>query len=456
MLFHSQIFLLLFLPGVLSFYYLFKSDRVSQQWILILFSLVFYGYWEISLVPLLILSVVFNWFFTSFFINKSESFILPFLILVNIIVLVIFKYADFVGESLAFVGGFQHKRWDILLPLGISFFTFQQISYLMDFKRGQVEGYGFREYALYVTFFPQLIAGPVVRHSELIPQFKKIHIPGELPKKVGQGLMFFVIGMVKKIHFGDQLAKIVDVLYQTHDLTFLEAWLAAVGFSMQIYFDFSGYSDMAIGLALLFGFTLPFNFNAPYRATSVIEFWRRWHMTLSHFLKDYLYISLGGNKFGLRRQALALFVTMLLGGLWHGASWTFVVWGGWHGLALSINHAWQKYNFKLPVTFAWLLTFITVVMGFVWFRASDFSSALSMFQHMLTIDSNSFTVRPLKNVKVILLAFAIVLLCPTSQTLVLKFVKPNKWLAVSLGGLATWLIVKMGEDLSNDFIYFQF
>ena len=333
MLFNSQLFLLLFLPLTLIAYYGLSHNRAQREWLLITASLIFYGYWDYRLVPLLVGSIIANWLFALSFRGRSHKAIVTLGVTLNLFIIGVFKYADFFAGSLSWLAGEQHTPWNIILPLGISFFTFQQISYLAGRYKGEAPTYGFREYFLYVCFFPQLIAGPIVRHHQLIYQFADAPKRDGLHERLSRGASLLAIGLVKKIFIADPLFASAGKTA----LSAIDAWAATLAFTFQIYFDFSGYSDMAIGLALMFGLSLPVNFNVPYRATSIREFWRRWHITLSQFLRDYLYIPLGGGRHGMLTQFLALTLTMFLGGLWHGAGWTFVVWGLMHGLALAVH-----------------------------------------------------------------------------------------------------------------------
>ncbi len=358
MLFHSQAFLLLFLPPVLVGFYLL-SGRFRLWWLLVA-SFAFYGYWDIRLLPLLAGSIAVNWALAAMWgrlgaTERGASAPIMAGVAMNLLLLGIFKYADFIAESAAYAGGWVHDPWNIVLPLGISFFTFQQLSYLIDLRRGQAPVYGFRDYALYVAFFPQLIAGPIVRHNELVSQFGRDPWRDGAAERLSRGALLLTFGLAKKVFVADRLARVADPLFQAAHggLSFAESWVAAAAFGLQIYFDFSAYSDMAIGLALMFGFALPENFRSPYRSVSLRDFWQRWHMTLSRFLRDYLYVPLGGSRHGAIRTVAALMSTMLLGGLWHGAAWTFVLWGALHGLGLVVVHLWQRAGFRLP----WLADF---------------------------------------------------------------------------------------------------
>jgi D-alanyl-lipoteichoic acid acyltransferase DltB (MBOAT superfamily) len=308
----------------------------------------------------------------------------------------------------------QRSIGTIILPLGISFITFQKIAFLVDVYRAGDKGYGIVKFGLFVTFFPQLIAGPIVHHAEFIPQIKD-DVRGRLdPLNLTIGLTIFIIGLLKKIVIADTMASYSTPAFTAAEhgvtLTFIEAWGAALGYTLQLYFDFFGYTDMAIGLARMFGFRLPLNFFSPYKAGSIIEFWRRWHMTLSRFLRDYLYVVLGGNRKGHARRFVNLFLTMLIGGIWHGAGWTFVVWGALHGVYLTINHAWRAVTKAAGIElrgYAWhvvahALTFTSVVVAWVFFRAASVDVAIKMLRSMagangfaLPVEMRSFGVRTL-------------------------------------------------------------
>ena len=344
-----------------------------------------------------------------------------------------------------------------MLPLGISFFTFQKISYLVDLRRGDRHVYGLLEFAAFVTFFPQLIAGPLVRHNEIIPQFA---LPPRRPavwENLARGAVLFTIGLTKKAAIADTIAPICDPLFAAagqSSLNLAEAWAAAGAYTLQIYFDFSGYSDMAIGLALMFGLRLPFNFAAPYRATSIRAFWRRWHITLSRFLRDYVYIPLGGNRRGPALQAANVIATMLLGGLWHGAAWTFVAWGGLHGAALAANGAWARAGRRMPAPLGWALTMLFVIGGWVLFRSPDFTTAAGVLGSMAGLHGVGRA--HVDNAAVLGLAVAAVLLLPPSQDLALRRLRATPWLAVPAGVALVFLLLLVGGRVPNEFIYFQF
>ncbi|MFZ3032626.1 MAG: MBOAT family O-acyltransferase [Parvibaculum sp.] len=314
----------------------------------------------------------------------------------NLLLLGYYKYADFFGASIASLFNLPSPFDQILLPLGISFFTFTQIAFLVDTYKGKASEYNYIHYLLFVSYFPHLIAGPILHHKQMMPQFAKAETYRIDAENISVGLTIFAIGLIKKVLIADRLSLIATPIFSAslHDghPAFVEAWAGALAYTLQLYFDFSGYSDMAIGLSRIFNIKLPLNFNSPYKATNIIEFWRRWHITLSTFLRDYLYIPLGGNRKGKRRRYINLFLTMLLGGLWHGAAWTFVAWGALHGVYLIINHGFRAAHQrsgmllgrfqKLGTLAAGILTFLVVVVGWVVFRAENFHSAQVMLTGM--------------------------------------------------------------------------
>ena len=461
MLFNSQGFLLLFLPLALLAYYGVAANRIRREWILVAASFFFYGYWDFRLVPLLAGSILANWFFARLIRGRGSKPVFVAGVALNLAIIGVFKYADFFAGSLAWVAGAEHVPWSIVLPLGISFFTFQQISYLADRYRGEAPEYGFREYVLYISFFPQLIAGPIVRHNELIPQFKASPMRDGFHERLSRGMTLLTIGLAKKVLIADTAARIADPLFEAAGkgaLSIIDAWVGVLAFTFQIYFDFSGYSDMAIGLALMFGFVLPVNFNVPYRADSIREFWRRWHMTLSHFLRDYLYIPLGGGRQGMLIQALALTTTMFLGGLWHGAGWTFVVWGLMHGLGLAVHAWWTRIASKpLPYVPGWVLTMLFVMTGWVLFRASGFGEAVSMLSSMyggngLSLSMSDYGANP----AILGVAAAVAILGPSSQQVALEKNYSQAWVAVVTACMFFGCVVVAGSGIQPEFIYFQF
>ncbi|MBC7799391.1 MAG: MBOAT family protein [Gemmatimonadaceae bacterium] len=456
MLFNTQAFVLAFLPVVLGLFYAAPS-RAGRQGVLVVASLAFYGYWDVRFVPALVALTLANWAVVRWFAWAGDRRILGLGVALNLAVLGGCKYADFVGEGVADLLGLPFTPFGILLPLGVSFFTFQKISYLIDLRRGDRHVYGLLEFFAFVTFFPQLIAGPLVRHNEIIPQFQA-DPRGEVAwENLSRGFALFTIGFAKKVGLADTIALVCDPLFARAATTALsapEAWLAAGSYSLQIYFDFSGYSDMAIGLGLMFGLRLPLNFAAPYRATNIREFWRRWHMTLSRFLRDYLYVPLGGNRGGGFLQARNVVATMLLGGLWHGAAWSFVVWGGLHGLALAVNGAWARAGWRMPAWLGWVMTLGFVVAAWVVFRAPDAATAINVLGGMAGLQGWGATAVPYR--AVLAVAVAAALIGPTSQDAALSWLRPAPWIAVPVGAALVGLLVLSGERAPNEFIYFQF
>ena len=390
MLFNSLEFIFVFLP-VTVFCYFFSAkignDRVAK-FSLVSASFFFYSFWNLPYIALLVLSISTNYLLSLLILNLSNTTkkkqVLILAIALNLTLIGYYKYCDFFLQNINAISGTSLSFQNILLPLGISFFTFQQIAYQVDIFKGKTSGDCFLNYILFVSFFPQLIAGPIVHHKEMMPQFKKVICWN--PHRLFQGLTFFTLGLFKKIIIADNIAIYANTVFDGYaaqsSFSIIETWVGIFAYCFQIYFDFSGYTDMAIGLALIFGIFLPLNFNSPYKACSIIDFWRRWHMTLSRFLRDYLYIPIGGNRKGESARHRNLLITMLIGGLWHGASWNFIIWGGIHGLALSINHIFRKFvclpNNFLFRNLAFGVTFLTVSYAWVFFRASNIDVALNM------------------------------------------------------------------------------
>ncbi|MEM8837119.1 MAG: MBOAT family O-acyltransferase [Pseudomonadota bacterium] len=398
MVFSSLEFIYLFLPPVLLGFLVLRwlGTETGIIWWLIAASLAFYAWWSPIHLVLLMASVSINFALHRIILRTKSATVLAVGIIGNLATLAYFKYADFLIGSLNPVLGTDLAMMDIVLPLAISFFTFQQISFLYDTYRGDIADCGFAKYCLFVVFFPQLIAGPIVLQKDTIPQFRLAIFQSRVFVNLSVGGTLFVIGLFKKIVFADGVAPVANTIFGLADsgeaVPLEAAWIGALAYTLQIYFDFSGYCDMALGLARMFGIRLPINFNSPYKSKSIVEFWRRWHITLSRFLRDYLYIPLGGNKHGKGRRYFNLMATMVLGGLWHGAAWTFVFWGLLHGFYLIVNHAWTAISRDLEelaviprpvrVLFAQCLTMLAVIVAWVFFRAETFGGALSILQGM--------------------------------------------------------------------------
>ena len=392
MLFNSYVFIYFFLPVALAGFYIL-GRRKMYSWAtlyLVAASFFFYGYWDMRYVPLLFASIVFNYLVgRQLEKNLGNKTWLFFGIVVNVLLLGYFKYTDFFLSTVNTVTGVDYFDLPhIVLPLGISFFTFTQTAYLVDAYRGETRNKSFLTYCEFVTIFPHLIAGPIISHRKMIPQFVAKETFSIRYDNFAKGLTLFSMGLFKKVVIADYLAPWVNGAFShAGELSFLEAWIGALAYTFQLYFDFSGYSEMAIGLGLMLNLQFPTNFNSPYKATSIIDFWRRWHMTLGGWVKNYLYIPLGGNRHGELKKMRNLFVSMLIIGLWHGAGWTYVLWGGLHGLCLMINHQWRRLKCNLPESVNWAITFLCVVICWVFFRAENISQAWDMLSTMINVGS---------------------------------------------------------------------
>jgi D-alanyl-lipoteichoic acid acyltransferase DltB (MBOAT superfamily) len=403
MLFNSPVFIFVFLPITVVLYALLnrRQNKLPAKSFMVLASLFFYSYWNPIYLPLILASI-----FVNFAIGRSlarsysdaddvsskgrkVSLVLG--ILFNVGLLAYFKYVDFFIENFNFVFSADAASLNIVLPLAISFFTFQQIAYLADCYKEGARQYSLIDYALFVSFFPQLIAGPIVHHKEMMPQFLAQSGHRVNWDQFAQGLTIFCLGLFKKVFIADTFAIWADAGFDSQStLSFFEAWGASLSYTFQLYYDFSGYTDMAIGAALLFGIRLPVNFNSPYKALDIQDFWRRWHITLSNGLRDYVYIPLGGNRAGEGRMLSNLMLTFLIGGLWHGAGWTFVIWGALHGLALVLHRLWSKAGFVMNRWVAWFITFMFVNLAWVFFRAESVESAFSMLAAMADVSTIQF------------------------------------------------------------------
>jgi alginate O-acetyltransferase complex protein AlgI len=486
MLFNSYAFIFVFLPLALLGFHLIGArshQRLAIAW-LVGMSLVFYSWWNPAYLALLLLSILGNYAFGLALTRHKKKLTLIAGISANIFVLGFFKYTNFFLNNLSTALSVDYQIAPLILPLAISFFTFQQIAYLVDAYQGKAHEYGFLNYCLFVSFFPQLIAGPIVHHKELLPQFSSATLYRLKSLNLAVGLTIFSIGLFKKVVIADEMAiyanPIFDAALTGQTIGFIDGWGAAFAYTFQLYFDFSGYSDMAIGLARMFGISLPVNFFSPYKASNIIEFWRRWHMTLSRFLRDYIYIPIGGNT----RRVTSILFTMLLGGLWHGAGWTFILWGALHGLYLLINHAWQTYNPSQPsCRICWsgrFLTFILITLGWVLFRAQSWDVFIAMLLGMSGMNGYGLPINTpdinWKSVYGILVGLTfIVWTMPNTSQLMSRYQptlkddllpttpiwKPldQKWLYNSTGAYITAVISIVGFSMLSrvsEFLYYQF
>lgn len=393
MLFNSYEFIFLFLPATLVVVYLLTVSlhiRLAVWWIG-LASLLFYGLGEIRFLPILVGSILFNYAAGHVIISskndRQRRLFTAIGVIANLALLAGFKFTGFALESVSVATDIAVPIPAIALPIGISFYTFTQIAYIVDCGRGQKENYRFADYLLFVSFFPHLVAGPILLHKSIIPQLKRHRFGRPGARRLMLAWTFFSIGLFKKVLVADSLSPYVGELFaNAQSLTFIEAWAAAFLYGFQLYYDFSGYSEMAFGLAFLLGVRIPINFNAPYKARSIIDFWRRWHISLSNFLRDYLYIPLGGNRKGIPRRYANLLITMILGGLWHGAGINFIIWGALHGLYLVINHFWRWLRLPMPAMLGWAVTFLAVALAWVPFRAATLADAQAIYAGMLGLN----------------------------------------------------------------------
>jgi alginate O-acetyltransferase complex protein AlgI len=407
MLFNSLAFLFLYAPISIAGFYLLgtHSPRKALIWLGGM-SLVFYSVWYPLHTVILLVSIVAN-FFAGILISRAEpdalfsrKRVMLLAVGLNLLALCYYKYFGFFGNMAASAFNLPVTISAIALPLGISFFTFTQIAYLVDTCEGKVREHDFTRYLLFVTYFPHLVAGPIIHHKDVMTQFAQPATFRFNDVNFSLGCAIFIIGLFKKVAIADNISTLVAPVFDLGEigapLGQATAWAGALAYTAQLYFDFSGYSDMAIGLSMMLNVRLPFNFNSPYKSRSIVEFWRRWHISLSTFLRDYLYIPLGGNRFGNRRRYINMGITMVLGGLWHGASWTFIVWGALHGSYLAINHFWREHLPPSPFFrsrwfsgFGWILTLLAVIVGWAVFRAQTMGGALRMLGAMSGLAASS-------------------------------------------------------------------
>lgn len=483
MLFNSHVFLFAFLPATCLIYFLLNRwvpGRAGLAW-LVAASCFFYAWWDWRYLPLLLGSIVFN-FFAGLTLQRRQGAtgsktMLALAIAANLGLLAYFKYADF---FVANVNAAFDAHWllpHVILPLGISFFTFTQIAFLVDAHRGKARELSFVNYALFVSFFPHLLAGPILHHGEMMPQFADNSNKRFNVSNFWVGVTLLIIGLAKKVLIADEIAPwATSGFSHATQLGFVDAWMAALAYTLQIYFDFSGYTDMALGMAWMLNIRLPLNFASPYQSRNIQEFWRRWHMTLSRFLRDYLYIPLGGNRRGLALAMLFVVVTFALGGLWHGANWTFVVWGVLNGLAVVVVHLMDRAGWSLPRGMAWLLTMFFTIVAWVFFRASNVADAIAIVSTMSGVRgfaASSFTAEwaplfssasytrdgfaalsgVLYTASLMIVGLAIAWFGTNSQTLLARW-RWSKALGIAIAMLAILALLNLGRV--TEFLYFNF
>lgn len=459
MLFNSYAFLLVFLPAAIVTYRFADPYPRLRMPVVILLSLIFYGYWDVRFLPLLVGSILINWLAAKWYIATKQGAIVIAAIAANLAALGVFKYTNFFAETFTSLSGIAFGPFAVALPLGISFFTFHHIMYLVDLRRGKAPEFPLDRYALYIAFFPQAIAGPLARWSEVMHQFgRQVYAPG-WQRQFALGITFIVLGLIQKTLLGDPIGRIIDPIYAQAKLGPVpdgQAWLA-LGFSLQILFDFAGYSDIAIGLGLLFGVKLPYNFDAPLRATSVQDLWQRWHMTLMTFLRDYLFHPLANARFGRGHRLLqyfaAMLITMALCGLWHGASWTFVLWGLLQGVGVIVVSLWRRYGWPMPSALGWIMTAIFVLTIGVIFRAGSLEATWRIYQGLAIAPSLDLIMagRP------IIIAALCAYLLPASQSIAMWLnERPRQVVAATLALVVVGVLIELGDRDAYEFVYFQF
>jgi alginate O-acetyltransferase complex protein AlgI len=436
MLFNSLQFIFGYLPATIILFYFFASFSKEYAIAFVaLASIAFYAFWSPLFTLLLLFSIVINYtggvLLCKFQQSNLRKFIFTSFVVLDLGILFYYKYIGFFFFNWNWIFGTTFSIQELILPLGISFFTFTQLAFLVDVYKGEAKEYNFIHYVLFVTYFPHLIAGPILHHQQMMPQFADKNACRLDITNLTSGIVLFVIGLSKKVLLADSLGAIATPLFDSPVCApeFFTAWKMSLSYSLQLYFDFSGYSDMAVALALMMGISLPINFNSPYKAKNIVDFWRRWHISLSQFLLHYLYIPLGGNRNGPIMRYRNLLITMVLGGLWHGASWNFAIWGGLHGLYLIINHlfrllkfpSWMK-NIKGMSYLSWLLTFLCVVIAWVFFRTQDFAKAMDILKGMFFFNGADILSESGRGLfsKTIIIYFLIATVMPNSMAILRK------------------------------------
>jgi alginate O-acetyltransferase complex protein AlgI len=473
MIFSSNIFVFVFLPLFLAIYYL--APARARSLVIVVGSWTFYGWWRIDFLALYAAVTLWSYWIGHLIASADtrESAKLRTIIgcVGSLMVLFYFKYWNFFTGSLIDTLGITSPgsifAMHVILPIGISFFIFESISYMMDiYRKDAPPARNFLDFAAFLALYPHLIAGPVMRYKDLSEQ---IVARTHTFEKFNEGCIWFMVGFAKKVLIADSVAPLADTLFSAASPTFQEAWLGTIAYTIQLYFDFSGYSEMAIGLGLMIGFRLIQNFDCPYISRSITEFWRRWHISLSQWLRDYLYITLGGNRHGKARTYANLFLTMLLGGLWHGANWTFLIWGGWHGAILALERAMGAKGIESPWprALAWPLTIVAVMLGWVMFRAPDAATAFSFYGGMIGLNGFAITPEmawrlPDMQIAFLLIAIAIVFIEPRMPTIARAALSAGRGALaagtgrVALVGLFALAVLKMSADSYSPFLYFQF
>lgn len=460
-MFNTYSFILIFLPIVFLLYYLLARINYKLSKIeLILASLLFYGCYNIKYIPFIIISIIVTYYLGRLITHseKNKKFLLIIALIFNIGILIYFKYLNFFIDNINMVINTGLVMRKVVLPLGISFYTFQQIAYIVDSYKDEQVNANLLDYSFSIIFFAKMPQGPIVKYKELISQYSNPENYKINWTNLNKGFFLFTFGLLKKVIIADTLSKYVSPGFDvSSSLTLIEAWGVAIAYTLQLYFDFSGYTDMAIGLGYFFNIKMPENFDSPYQSNSIIDFWRRWHITLGDFLKNYVYIPLGGNRKGKIRKDINLLITMLVCGLWHGASWNFIIWGGIHGIFLIINHKIRKKNIRIPLIIKRLVTFLLVLIGWVIFRANTFYDSLKVYKGMLGVNGIKLSNLTYFNKEALVISgmlLAIVMFVPNGKNIFNKYWKPNYlWLVITI---CVFVYCIMSLNKPTEFLYLQF
>jgi D-alanyl-lipoteichoic acid acyltransferase DltB (MBOAT superfamily) len=459
MFFNSYGFLFGFLPAVVIVYFLLARFPKAGTWWMVAASLFFYVEYRVNGLALLVASVGFNYAISLLIARRrGKSASLTLGVSVNVLVLCLFKYSKTLGPALLSRHLHASILFDLAFPLGISFFTFSQIAYLVDVYRGDDRPSAIRDYALFVTFFPHLLSGPILRHKEMVPQFDSALRRRPIPRYLARGVALIVIGLAKKTLIADSLAPLVAKAFDPGGaLDSATAWLGTTAYTFQLYNDFSGYCDIAVGVSFLFNIRIPENFRSPYQSASIQEFWQRWHITLGRFLRNYIFFPLGGFSRKYHRQLAAIVITFAIGGIWHGAGWTFLLWGTLHGLALAVQLWWRRLRIRMPGFVGWALTFAFVDLTWVVFRAPDIASMVRVFRAMFSGFPKISVPAALTDADpryLVLLAAILLAAIPAYSFSIARDMKPRLWTAALAALMLTTIVLRFSSV--SYFLYYFF
>ncbi len=467
MIFTSIEFIYIFLPFVFAIYYIlnYYHKYLVSKWFLVISSIGFYAYGSLEFTPLFILSIILNYLIGRYISSTHErkyevkyrKRFLAFGIILNILFLGYYKYTNFFIDNINLISRKQYTLIEIILPIGISFFTFQLLAYLIDSYEGKTKDYKFLDYLLFITFFPQLIVGPIVHHSEVVDQFESIENKNLDYKRLSLGIFLFFMGAAKKLILADSLTDASQEGFNHFtNLSFYDAWICALGYTISYYFDLSGYSDMAVGLGLFFNIKIPGNFDSPYKASNFADYWRRWHITLSRFLGDYIFRSLFKKGESPIRFYIAVMITFFVSGFWHGAGYNFIIWGIFNGILVCISHYFIRNNINFPYILSWSVTFILVIISRVMFVSENLGSAFMYYSKMFyPTNLNDFELTYLSNWNLLILIIGVIicLFFPNSNSISEKFNNNKTYLAYTII-LIFLVLANIGTP--HRFLYFQF